>query len=99
MNMNHKINLALQIIPKSNSEDLYTLVDEAIRVIQNSGLKYEVCPFETVIEGGYEEILKVVKDSQSACFAAGAEELLINIKMQVRKDGDVSIDEKTGKYK
>ncbi len=99
MNMNHKINLALQIIPKSNSEDLYTLVDEAIRVIQNSGLKYEVCPFETVIEGGYEEILKVVKDAQSACFAAGAEELLINIKMQVRKDGDVSIDEKTGKYK
>ena len=47
----------------------------------------------------YEEILKVVKDAQSACFEAGAEELLINIKMQVRRDGDVSIEEKTGKYK
>jgi uncharacterized protein (TIGR00106 family) len=99
MNMDHKINLALQIIPKSNTEDLYILVDKAIRVIEHSGLKYEVCPFETVIEGGYEEIFKVVKDAQSACFAAGADELLVNIKMQIRKDGDVSIEEKTGKYK
>jgi uncharacterized protein YqgV (UPF0045/DUF77 family) len=99
MNMDHKINLALQIIPKSNKEDIYTLVDKAIQVIQDSGLKYEVCPFETVMEGGYEEILQVVKKAQVACFAAGAEELLVNIKMQVRKDGDVSIEEKTGKYK
>jgi len=97
--MDHKINLALQIIPKSDNHDLYTLVDSAILVIQNSGLKYEVCPFETVIEGGYDEILKVVKEAQAACFKAGAEELLVNIKMQVRKDGDVSIEEKTGKYK
>ncbi len=43
--MDHKINLALQIIPKSDKHDLYTLVDKAIEVIQNSGLKYEVCPF------------------------------------------------------
>ena len=97
--MDHKINLALQIIPKSSTEDLYTLVDKAIRVIQDSGLKYEVCPFETVIEGRYEEIYRVIKDAQTACFQAGADELLVNIKMQIRKDGDVSIEEKTGKYK
>ncbi len=55
--------------------------------------------FETVMEGGYEEILAVVKKAQTACFEAGAEELLVNIKMQVRKDGSVTIEEKTGKYK
>jgi len=99
MIMDHKINLALQIIPKSDKLDLYTLVDKAIEVIQKSGLKYEVCPFETVMEGGYEEILAVVKKAQTACFEAGAEELLVNIKMQVRKDGSVTIEEKTGKYK
>lgn len=97
--MDHKINLALQIIPKSSTVDLYALVDEAIQVIQDSGIKYEVCPFETVMEGQYKEIFKVVEEAQSACFAAGAEELLVNIKMQIRKDGDVSIEEKTGKYK
>jgi len=97
--MDKKINLALQIIPKSRDKDVYALVDEAIAVIQNSGLKYEVCPFETVMEGEYEEIMKVVKEAQKASFDAGAEELLVNIKMQVRKGSDVSIEEKTGKYK
>lgn len=97
--MENKINLALQIIPMSKDKDIYTLVDKAIQVIEKSGLKYEVCPFETVIEGEYEPIMKVVKEAQKASFDAGAEELLVNIKIQVRKGGDVSIVEKTGKYK
>lgn len=96
--MDHTINLAIQVIPKSSSRDLYFLVDKAIEAIDRSGLKYQVCPFETVIEGKYEEVMKVVKEAQLACFDAGAEELLVNIKMQIRKDGHVSIEEKTGKY-
>ena len=97
--MSHTINLAIQVIPKSGKHDLYSLVDAAIEVIQNSGLKYEVCPFETVIEGDYDRVMRVVKDAQEACFAAGAEELLVNIKIQIRSGGDVSIEEKTGKYR
>jgi len=96
--MNHKINLAVQVIPKSDKHDLYFLVDKAIQVIQDSGLKYQVCPFETVIEGEYDQIMNVVRQAQKACFEAGAEELLVNIKMQIRKEGDVSIEEKTAKY-
>ena len=97
--MGHIINLALQVIPKSEKHDLYHLVDAAIRAIQDSGLKYEVCPFETVIEGDYEQVLKVVRQARDACFEAGADELLVNIKMQIRKGGDVTIEEKTGKYR
>ncbi len=96
--MEHTINLAIQVLPKSSTKDLYQLVDTAIHVIQESGLKYQVCPFETVIEGDYETVMNVVKKAQEACFASGAEELLVNIKIQVRKDADVSIEEKTGKY-
>ena len=97
--MENKINLAIQVIPKSDKHDLYFLVDQAIEVIQNSGLKYEVCPFETVIEGEYDKVLEVIREAQEACFNAGAEELLVNIKMQIRKGSDVSIEEKTGKYR
>ena len=99
MIMGHKINLALQVIPKSGKHDLYPLVDAAIRAIQDSGLKYEVCPFETVIEGDYDQVLEVVRQARDACFRAGAEEMLVNIKMQVRKGGDVTIEEKMGKYR
>jgi uncharacterized protein (TIGR00106 family) len=97
--MENKINLAVQVIPQSDRQDIYYLVDQAIGVIQQSGLKYEVCPFETVIEGEYDQVLEVVRKAWEACFTAGAEELLVNIKMQIRKEGDVSIEEKTGKYK
>ena len=97
--MDHKINLALQVIPKSEKRDLYSLVDAAIEVVRDSGLKYEVCPFETVMEGEYEKIMRVVRQAMEVCFKAGAEELLVNIKMQVRKGSDVTIEEKIGKYR
>ena len=96
--MSNKINLALQIIPSVPSEQVYPVVDEAIAVIRDSGVKYRVCPFETVMEGPYEELMEVVRKTQEVCFKAGASQLLVYIKMQIRKDGDVTIEEKTGKY-
>lgn len=96
--MSHSINLAIQVLPKANNGDTYALVDEAIRVIQQSGVKYRVCPFETVMEGPYDRLMEIVRDAQQACFDAGAEEVLVNLKIQHRRDGDVTIEEKTGKY-
>ncbi|MGN7824453.1 thiamine-binding protein [Chitinophaga varians] len=96
--MNNKINLALQILPSVPSEQVYAVVDEAIAVIHNSGVKYRVCPFETVMEGTYDELMEVVRKTQEVCFKAGASQLLVYIKMQIKKDQDVTIEEKTGKY-
>ena len=96
--MSQIVNLAIQIIPKSKTIEVYPLVDEAIAVIQKSGLKYKVCPFETVIEGTYEETMNVAREAQEACFAAGADDLLVFIKVQRKKSGDVSIEDKIEKY-
>ena len=96
--MSNIINLALQILPTVQSDRVYAVVDEAIAVIQASGLKYRVCPFETVIEGTYEETMEVVRKAQEVCFKAGASQLLVYIKIQIKKDADVHIEDKTGKY-
>jgi uncharacterized protein (TIGR00106 family) len=96
--MKNLINLALQVLPSSTTSDPYSLVDKAIEVIQQSGLKYRVCPFETVIEGDYATVMKVVEQAQQACFDSGADDLLVYIKIQRRKDADVFIEDKTGKY-
>ncbi len=96
--MKNYVNIAIQVLPKSKVKDSYELVDEAIKVIHNSGLKYQVCPFETVLEGPYNEIMKVVEEVQQACFNTGAEELIVNIKIQNRKDSKVTIEEKMKKY-
>lgn len=96
--MSHTINLALQVIPKVKDGNIYAIVDKAIEVIQKSGVKYRVCPFETVLEGPYDKLMQIVDDAQKACFDAGAEEVLVNIKIQRRLHADVAIEEKTGKY-
>jgi len=96
--MKNHVNIAIQVLPQSKVKGLYELVDDAIDVIHNSGLKYQVCPFETVLEGPYDEIMKVVEEVQQACFNNGAEELIVNIKIQNRKNSDVTIEEKMKKY-
>jgi uncharacterized protein (TIGR00106 family) len=96
--MNNKINIAVQVLPRSATKGSYELVDVAIELIQKSGLKYRVCPFETVIEGYYDEIMNLVKDIHEAVYAAGADEMITNMKIQTRNNQDVFIDDKMHKY-
>ncbi|MCF1750756.1 thiamine-binding protein [Mariniradius sediminis] len=92
------INLGIQIVPKSKTLDSYALVDKAIEVIQQSGIKHIVTPFETVMEGPQEELMEIARRAQEAVLAAGAEEVLVYYRMQIRKNSDVSIEDKIGKY-
>ena len=90
----YNIHYSLQIVPKAEGRDTYSLVDKAIEIIQSSGLKYMVTPMETVIEGPYKEIQSIADKAQKACLDAGAEEVLVFIKMHYRKNSDVTMEEK-----
>lgn len=93
------INLGIQIIPKSKTLDSYQLVDQAIAVIAASGVKYEVNPFETVMEGPEDQLMSIAKKAQEAVLAAGAEEILVYYRMQIRPGQDVSMDDKTNPHR
>jgi uncharacterized protein (TIGR00106 family) len=93
-----KINVAIQVLPRSAKVGTYELVDRAIEVIQNSGLKYRVCPFETVVEGHYDEIMTLLKEVHEVVYANGAEEMITNMKIQTRYNEDVLIEDKMNKY-
>jgi uncharacterized protein (TIGR00106 family) len=93
------INLGIQIVPKSKLIDSYWLVDQAIEVIQKSGVKHVVTPFETVMEGTQDELMEIAKEAQQAVLDAGADEILVYYRLQIRKDKDVSIEDKTEKYR
>ncbi len=96
--INYKINAGLQVMPHGEHLPLYPIIDEAIRVIQLSGLRYIVTPMETVIEGYYDEVLEVVKKAQEAALAAGAQELVVTLRLHIKKELDVSFEEKTEKF-
>lgn len=97
--MSYNVNLAIQILPlQMSKEDAYHAIDQAIAVVQQSSLTYTVCPFETVIEGPYNTVIKLADDMQQACYDAGATELLVNMKLHRNKERDMAITDKTGKY-
>ncbi|AFL82749.1 hypothetical protein Belba_0078 [Belliella baltica DSM 15883] len=98
MNHKHIINMGIQIVPKSKNLDSYHLVDKAIEVIQKSGVKYVVTPFETVMEGEQKELMEIAQKAQEAVLNAGADEVLVYYRMQIRKTKDVWIMDKIEKY-
>jgi uncharacterized protein YqgV (UPF0045/DUF77 family) len=93
------VNAAIQVLPLQADNHPYTIVDKAIELIHDSGMKYEVCPFETVVEGPYEDVMELVKSIQLTCMQAGAHKILTNLKIQVSSDKHVRIEDKTGKYR
>lgn len=90
------VNVAVQVLPIV--EDVYPVVDHAIQVIAQAGVKYEVGPMETVMEGPLDELMEVAKAAHRACFEAGADQVVTIIKIGDRVGG-TSIEEKVAKYR
>ena len=95
----HIINASLQIVPIVQDKHPYEWVDEAIAVIQQSGIKYEVGPFATVVEGNYEQVLTVINNVNEYLQQKGCAEWILNAQIQLRANGDITADEKTMKFK
>lgn len=96
LDANRTVNVAVQVLPLV--EDVYPVVDRAIEVIAASGVKYEVGPMETVMEGPLDRLLEIAKAAHLACLAAGAERVLTLIKIGDQTCG-TTIEEKTAKYR
>ncbi len=94
----HTVNVAIQVLPSGGKSFAYSVVDRAIETIAASGLIYRVCPFETVVEGSYEQVIQLMREIRDVCFEAGAEDILINMKWQIGHNKDISISDKMGKY-
>ena len=88
------IQLAIQVVPLDRGGNVYEKIDAAIDVIQNSGVEYLITPMETVMQGPYDKLQQVAKDAQQALIDAGCTEFLVNIKMHIRTDRDVTMEEK-----
>jgi len=95
---NYIVNASIQILPVVQDRHPYEWVDEAIAVIQRSGIKYEVGPFATVIEGNYNDVMKVIDDVNEFLYCNNCSEWICSAQIQVRSGGDITGDEKTKKF-
>lgn len=95
----NNINVAIQVLPEADGKIKYELVDKAIEAIQKSGYKYQVCPFETVVECKFNELSDLIETIHEACEVAGTEKMLMNLKVQSNFTNNVTIQDKMEKYR
>jgi uncharacterized protein YqgV (UPF0045/DUF77 family) len=95
--MKNQVHVAIQIVPISKDHP-YPIIDKAIEVIKNSGVDFRVGAMETVMQGEYTNLMDVVEQAQLACLKAGADEIVVTLKVHARRGMDVTWEEKLEKY-
>jgi uncharacterized protein YqgV (UPF0045/DUF77 family) len=92
--------LAIQVLPMGeDGGEVLRIVDAVIAYIKGTGLNTFVGPFETTIEGGFDELMGIAKECQKICVREGAGNVLTYMKMAYGPGAGVwTIDEKTAKY-
>lgn len=93
------VNASLQVIPITQDKHPYAWVDEAIEVIRSSGIKYEIGPFATILEGTYQEVMETIHAVNEILLEKNCAEWISNIQIQIRSNGDIKGEEKVAKFK
>lgn len=87
--------LAISVTPiGTGSPSVGEYVADAVRVIQQSGLRYRLNAMHTEVEGELEPLLRLVPRIHAACFARGAKRVSTVIKIDDRRDAPSSIEGK-----
>ncbi len=90
--------ISIQIIPKTNNgESVIPYVDEAISIIHESGVKYEVHPLETTMEGDLQQLLSVIVQMNERVVEMGSNNVISQVKILFQPTG-ITMDQLTEKY-
>jgi len=90
--------ISVQIIPKTpNGENVIPYVDEAIKIIQESGIKYKVHPLETTMEGDMDILFQVISKMNKRMIELGSNNCITQIKVLYQPSG-IKMETLTEKY-
>jgi uncharacterized protein (TIGR00106 family) len=91
--------VSIQIIPKTkNGENVIPYVDEAISVIEASGVLYEVHPLETTMEGELSELMNIIQEMNKRMTELGCSNVISQVKILYQPEG-ISMSQLTEKYR
>ena len=90
-----KASIALQVLPLSRGIDRIAVIDKVIDYLQAQEVTMVVTPFETVLEGEFDELMRILKEALEVA-GQGADNVFANVKINIGVI--LSIDEKLEKY-
>lgn len=91
--------IAIQVLPGVQGQEIIRVVDKVIEYIKSTGLKTFVGPFETTIEGDFDQLMEIIKRCQLICIEEGAPSVMSYVKISYKPEGGIwTIDEKVTKH-
>ena len=86
---------AMSVYPLGEGTSLSRFVKEGVKVIQESGLKYEIGAMSTSVEvPDLDTLFDLVKKVHAAHVAQGAGRVVIDLKVDDRRDKDATMQTK-----
>ncbi|MGX0405734.1 uncharacterized protein YqgV (UPF0045/DUF77 family) [Staphylococcus capitis] len=90
--------MSVQIIPRTQkNEDVIPYVDEAIKIIDESGMHYRVGPLETTVQGEMSECLILIQKLNERMVELECPSIISQVKFYHVPEG-IQIETLTGKY-
>ena len=87
-----KVVAEVSIVPVgTGSPSVSDYVKEAIKVIDDSGIEYMLCPMGTVMQGELEDILSLIGDLHQHMNSMGVKRLVTRLVIDERSDKELSM--------
>lgn len=87
--------VAVNMVPLGMGSSVSRYVAAAEKVIvDRPGIKRQVGPMFTTLEGDLDEILKAIREMQEAVFETGVDRVVTTIKIDDRRDKNATMDTK-----
>jgi uncharacterized protein (TIGR00106 family) len=84
--------LEISVIPVgTNTASFSSYVTNAVQLIQQNGLQYQVTPTATVIEGNLDQLMDIAKQIHQNTMTSGANRVITNICIDDRADKNLNL--------
>ncbi|MDD5189842.1 MAG: MTH1187 family thiamine-binding protein [Dehalococcoidales bacterium] len=94
--MNHNVIAELKVIPLgTSSPGLSEYVKAVVAIVKKTpGIKYQVTPMATIIEGPLAKVLELAKQVHELPFQMGAQRVLTSLSIDDRRDKPITMESK-----
>lgn len=89
-----KVIAEISFIPIGTKLSLASYIGEALKIIEESGLKYEFHSMGTNVEGEWKDIIKLIERCHQKIFEMGVLRISTSVKFSLRQDKEPSMDSK-----
>ncbi len=86
--------LEISVIPVgTNTPSFSSSVTDAVRLIKQKGLAYQITPTATVIQGEMDQLMEVAKEIHANALRNGVQRVITHMSIDDRQDKEIQLDQ------